>query len=190
MRKFAALGAVAVLGLAGQTFAAEGFSYNLVEASYVNTDIDGIGDGNGLGLAGSVAILPNFHGFASYSKVDLGGGFDLSLSSLGVGVNWPLNPSLDLVSGLSYERMKIDYLGSESGFGLHAGLRGRVAERMELTGNVKYVDFGHGADDLVLNLGGRYYFTNALAAGLDFSKYDDSDMNTWKLTVRYDFGRR
>lgn len=189
MRKFAALGATAVLGLAAPAFAADGFSYNLVEASFVHTELDGANmDGNGLGLAGSVAFHPNFHGFASYQKADLDRGVDLSHTSVGVGFNWPLNPSLDLLSGLSYERVKAG--GSEDGYGLGVGLRGRPADRLELTGNLKYVDLGRGADDLVFSAGGRYYFTDALAAGLDFSKYDDTDLTSWQLVVRYDFGRR
>jgi outer membrane autotransporter protein len=192
MRKHIALGTVMALGLGTQAMAAEGFSYSNVEASYVKTEIDDFDvDGDGFSVAGSAEFSENFFGFASYKDIN----YDLGVSgkqfSLGLGFNWALTPALDLVSGVSYEDVKVSLDGgegsvSDDGFGVGVGLRGRVGEALELTGGVKYTDLGGGADDTTLSVGARYYFTPAFAAGVDVS--DNDDGTTWGIVLRYDFG--
>jgi hypothetical protein len=179
MRKSVALGTIAALGLAGPVMAAEGFSYNLIEGSYIDAE-DGV---DGLGVAGSVEFTSNVFGFGSYSSLDAGP-FDVSQFTLGAGMNFPLAPNLDLVGGLSFERVEVDGFGSDTGFGANIGVRGRVLEKLELTAGLKYVDFGNGADDTALQAGGRWYFTNAFAAGVDVGE------DSYALTLRYDFGNR
>lgn len=173
--------------------AADGFSYNLVEASYVSTEVDGLDvDGDGFGIGGSVAFAPNVFGFAGLTDIDYDAGISATNFNAGLGFNWALNPALDLVSGVSFERVKVKVSGfgsdSDSGYGLNVGLRGRVGEALELTGGVKYVDLGSDLDDTTLSVGARYYFTPAFAAGIDVS--DNDDGTTWGLAVRYDFGSR
>lgn len=213
MRKQIALGTVMAVGLAGPALAAEGFSYNNVEAGYFQGEIEGVldggegfsSDGGGFTLSGSAELGEMFHAFASFSSlslkdfevdgvgVDVDGKVKVEPLTLGVGLHWPLSPSLDLVSGVSFERMKLtlsepgfSVSDSESGYGISAGLRGRVGENLELTGNVKYLDIG--GSEMVFGAGARYYFTPAFAAGLDFTKYDDTDLTLFGLSVRYDFG--
>ncbi len=192
MRKSVALGVVAALGLSGQAFAAEGLSYNFVEVGYVDTELDlgpATADGDGFQLAGSAELGSNFNVFLNYGDADLEG-VSLSLLDLGAGYHWSLNEALDLVGGLSYERFKVEGAGAESGFGLSVGLRGRVGDALELNGGFKYVDFGDGADDTVFSVGARYYFTEAFAAGIDYRTFDDLNLSTLGLTLRYDFGSR
>ncbi|MEO8313550.1 MAG: outer membrane beta-barrel protein [Pseudomonadota bacterium] len=195
MRKYIALGALMALGVAAPAIAAEGFSYNLVEAGYVSNEIKAEGlDGSGFALNGSFEFSESLFGFANLVDADYdeGSGFSTRTLSVGLGYAMPLGRSVDLVSGFSYEnlRLHIDGLGSasEKGFGANVGLRGRVAESLELTGNVKYTDFGHNLDDFTLSVGGRYYFTPAFAAGIDVS--DNDDGTAWTVALRYDFGRR
>lgn len=193
MRKSVALGVIAALGLSGQAFAAEGFSYNLLEASYSNVELDGTSaDGDVLGIGGSVEFTQNFFGFASLADGNYDAGVDTFQTTLGLGYALPLNTNLDLVVGASYERYKVKapVLGSdtENGYGLNLGLRGRVGEQLELNGGLKYIDLGGGADDTTFNVGARYYFTPAFAAGVDVSTNDDG--TTYGLAVRYDFGNR
>jgi hypothetical protein len=61
-----------------------------------------------------------------------------------------------------------------------------MGEKLELAGSLKYLDFD--TKEFLLTVGGRYYVTNALAVGIDFSKYDDNKLTNWGLTLRYDVG--
>ena len=196
MRKSVATGSIIALALAaGPVMAADGFSYNLIEGSYVDTELDDNGPslkGDGAAVAGSVELTPSLFGFASVNDLNYDAGISSNAYSLGMGAHFGLTPQLDLISGVSFERLRVKISGvgsaSEEGYGLSLGLRGRVAERLELTAAVKYVDLGHGIDDTTLSAGGRYYFTPAFAAGIDVS--DNSDGTTWGIALRYDFGKR
>jgi len=190
MRKHLALGAVLALGLGTQAFAADGFSYNLIEGGYVRGEVDDFDlHGDGIVIAGSVELGQNLFGFASVNDIDYGP-ISSNLFNAGLGFNWALGPDLDLVSGVSWERVEAKSGGisaSDDGIGLNVGLRGRV-DRLELTGNVKYSDFGHGSNGFTLGASGRYYFTDAFAAGPDISHSDDG--TNWGVSFRYDFGKR
>jgi Outer membrane protein beta-barrel domain len=195
MRKHLALAALMAIGAGGPAVAAEGFSYNLIEAGYVSNEIDSVGlDGSGFALFGSYEFNESVFGFASVTdaQYDQDSGVSTTATSVGVGFAWPLGMSVDLVSGFAYEylRLHIDDVGSASdeGYSLNTGLRGRVGESLEITGGVKYTDLGHGADDFTLGVGGRYYFTPAFAAGIDVS--DNDDGTAWMVSLRYDFGRQ
>jgi hypothetical protein len=203
MRKQIALGTVMALGVGAQAIAAEGFSYNNIEAAYVHTKLtlDGgegaaNGKGDGFSISGSVGFGGNFYGFGSLGDTDIDG-VKLKPLNLGVGFHTMLSSSMDFVSGVSYERLKISAGGSsasESGYGLSAGVRGRLAESFEWTGGLKYSDVGDYGDGIGFNLGGRYYFTPAFAAGIDYTHQKlknsivDLKTNTWTIALRYDFG--
>jgi hypothetical protein len=195
MRMSLATGAVAAL-LAGPVLA-DGFSYNNIELDFIGTEIedfDSEGDleGDGISIGGSVEFGPSIHGFASITGVEYEDFLDVGTLSLGLGFNHALAPQLDLFSGISYERLKLELDGFddlvEEGYGLTAGLRGRVGERIELSAGLKYTDYGDGLDDTTIMAGGRYYFTRNFAAGLDYTENDDGD--TWIIALRYDFGDR
>jgi hypothetical protein len=190
MHKSIALGSILALGLAGQAYAQDGFSYSYVEAAYLNSELDDFDvDGDGFAVAGSIEFGSNFFGFANYADQDYD--FDVGRQDLGVGVgyHWPLNPRLDLVTKASYLDLEVDVPGfgdfDEDGFGVGLGLRGRALDQLELTADVNYVDLGD-ADDTTFSVGGRYYFTSAFAAGLDVGFNDDG--TTWGIAARYDFG--
>lgn len=195
MRKSLVAGAIAAL-LAGPALA-DGFSYNNIELGFVDTEIedfDEFGDieGDGLSIGGSVEFGPGIHGFGKVTGLEFEDILDVGMLSLGLGFNHSLAPQLDLFSGISYERLKFEYDGFddivEEGYGLTAGLRGRIGERIELSAGLKYADYGDDLDDTTVMLGGRYYFTRNFAAGLDYNENDDGD--TWILSLRYDFGNR
>lgn len=194
MRNSAVLGAIAAL-LAGPALA-DGFSYNNIEARFISTEIEdaepGVDlEGDGFAIAGSVEFGPTIHGFGTLSGTEYEDTIDVGTLTAGLGFNHSLAPALDLVTGISYERLKLevdDARTIEEGFGLHAGLRGRVGDNLELTAGLKYTDFGDGLDDTTIMAGGRYYFSRNFALGLDYSENDDGD--TWALAFRYDFGNR
>jgi opacity protein-like surface antigen len=203
MRKQIAVGSVLALGLASQVMAAEGFSYNNVEAAYVHSKLtldggegSGSGKGDGFSISGSVAIGSNFFAFGGLGDTDIDG-IKVKPLNLGVGFHWMLSDTMDFVSGASFERLKLSVDGSsasESGFGLSAGVRGRLGESFEWTGGLKYTDVGDYGDGIGFGAGGRYYFTPAFAVGVDYNhqKLKNSIVsiktNTWTVALRYDFG--
>lgn len=190
MRKFVALGTLAALALGAQSAAAEGFSYNLIEGSYAFADFGGGADADGFGIKGSWALAPTIHVFGGLQNLEGDGGGSFDTLNLGVGMNWGLTDAVDLVGGVSYERIKSG--SSESGFGVGVGLRGLVGESFELNGSVKYSDVGDFGDGISFSAGGRYYFTQNFAAGVDFTKldFDNGDADVWTISLRYDFGSR
>jgi len=191
MRKAIALATVAALGLTGNALAADDLSYSFIELGYINTEIDDFDvDGDGLGVRGSLAFTDLLHGFAAFSDGELDGGIDVQQIEVGLGLNWPISSSVDLIGAVSYVDAKVDTpIGnfSDDGIALTGAVRGRIAEQFELRGGLKYVEFDEGGSDTAFEVGGRYYFTEMFALGLDAS-FDD-DGTTWILGGRFDFGR-
>jgi hypothetical protein len=192
MRKRFVLGSIVALGLCGPAIAADGFSYSFVDAEFVKSEIDDIDvEGDGFGIVGSYEFTENLHGFVEYADQDFD--FDVSAQTLqvGAGVNWPLNPNLDVIGTLSYVQAEVDVptFGSvdDDGFGLGVGLRGRVLERLELTGGIDYVDLKDSGDDTAFGVGARYFFTDMFAVGADANFNDDG--TTWMLGARLNFGK-
>jgi hypothetical protein len=214
MRKQIALSAAVALGVVSAPVFAD-FSYSNVDVSYVKGDLNNLdggegvidADGDGFSLAGSAAFSENLFGFVSFASLSLddfaldgvsvsapGAKVKVEPLTIGVGFHWPLADSVDFVSGVSYERLKVSatdgvdgFSDSENGYGISAGLRGRLGESLELTGTLKYLDLGD--SEFVYSIGGRYYFTEAFAAGIDYSKYDDVNLGIWGIALRYDFGK-
>src|SRR5687767_13908270 len=110
-RSLMALALLAALPLSAQ--AAEGLSYNFIEADYLRIDIedaDGL-DPEGYGLKGSFAFGDKFYGFGSYMAAsDDIGGFELEVdqSQLGVGYRHPMNDKADFITELSWINQSVD----------------------------------------------------------------------------------
>lgn len=189
MRKYLALGAIAAMALGAQTAAAEGFSYSFMEGSYGFADLEGV-DGDGFGINGSTELAPSIHIFSGLQNLSFDNGADLDTMNIGVGLNWSLSDNADVVGGLSYERADVG--PSESGYGLSAGLRGRVGDYVELDAGIKYADIGDLGDSFTYTAGGRWYFTRNFAVGAHFNKLDldGADGEAWVVSLRYDFGDR
>lgn len=182
MRKFVALVTLAALGLGAQAATAQGFSYNLVEGSLISGD-----DYDGFGLAGSFSITPEIFALGSIDAVELdGSGVDVSLLSVGAGYRIAVNEVVDVFATAALKRFKPDGFDDDMGFGLGVGVRTRLIEKLELHGGLEYVDVAD--SDTTLRVGGRWYFTPAFAAGVDFS--DDDAGSALRFVARFDFGRR
>lgn len=178
MRKHIALGVIA-LGMGATAYAAEEVSHTFVEAGYGITDLqvpeESVG-ADGFVIGGSLELPRNFVVSARYGdrSYDSDVGFDESTISAGVAYAWALSDSVDVLTGVSYERMKLEAGGdsvSESGFALQLGARALLTERFELGTTVKYTDME--VEDISisgfsLSAGGRYYFTPNFAGGIDY----------------------
>lgn len=203
MRRFMAIPAIAALALAGPVVAAD-FSYNTLELGLYGQSIDdpngdeGL-DGSGLTISGSWAFSPGVFGFASlagteyeyrnYSDSD----FTTGQLQLGLGFHVPLSSRVDLVSGVSLQRLRLEddynFTLNETGYGLNVGLRGMAGNRFEWTAGLKYVDLGDGFDDTSWTAGFRYHFTRLFALGLDIGSTDKNEANAL-IGFRWDFGNR
>jgi hypothetical protein len=192
MRKYVAIGTLAAMALGAQTAAAEGFSYNNIEGQYAFMDIEGF-DLDGFGVSGSGELTSNLFGFGGLANLDVEGGGSIDTLNLGLGVNWAIGDNADLIGGASFERIK--FLGSsESGWGIMGGVRGRVAESLELTASLKYSDVGDVENVLTWDVGARWYFTPNFAAGANYTSMDFDDLGVkadgFIVSLRYDFGDR
>ncbi|MFK3648145.1 diffusible signal factor-reguated Ax21 family protein [Lysobacter enzymogenes] len=138
--------------------AAEGVSYNYVEAGYAKIDAKNkFADSDGWTIAGSYAFHPNFHVFGSYSKQEtdshnylIGGtsfrtpSADFDRFNVGVGYNHELSNRVDLVTRIAYEQNKYDFSGFSDKFKggfVEAGVRGTLTPNWEGYAFAGYQDF-------------------------------------------------
>ncbi|MDQ3206936.1 MAG: Ax21 family protein [Pseudomonadota bacterium] len=130
------LAVVPALTLSATASAAEGLSYTYVEGGYAATDTDA-GDADGFAINASGAIAPNFHLFGNYSNQEIDGtNIDFDQWRLGVGYNHEINPRVDLLSRVAYERFDAgrDIFGNDleaDGWSVEAGVRGVLAPSLE-----------------------------------------------------------
>jgi hypothetical protein len=178
-----------VLALAPLAALAEGMSYSFVDVGYIETDFDGVGDkADGFALRGSVGFAQDWFVLAEYvaqSVQDV----DIDTISVGFGGHYGINEELDVVGKLAYTEVDLSAPGgldaSDDGFFLEAGLRGRVADAVELEGGLRYVDFSDGGDDTGFYLAGRYHFNATWAVGVEYRSADDA--SSWLAGVRASF---
>lgn len=129
-----ALGLFAALPFAAN--AADGISYSYVEGGYAATNTDG-GDADGFAINGSGAIAPNFHIFGGFSKQEIDDtNIDFDQYRVGLGYNHEINPQVDLVTRVAYERFEAgdDIFGNSieaDGYSVEAGVRGGLTPNFE-----------------------------------------------------------
>jgi hypothetical protein len=208
MRKTILASAIATLAVAGPALA-DNFSYNILELGLVGATVDDQGgdldtEGGGLSLGASVEFTPNIYGFLNLSGVthDLkyyDESFDIGQGGLGIGFNLPLASSLDLVSGVSLQslRMETDFdTFSGNGYGLNVGLRGGGG-RLEWNVGLEYIDIdfdlpddeAFSASDTMFKAGFRYKFTRLFALGLDVAGNGDDETRAL-VAFRWNFNDR
>ncbi len=190
--------------LASGSMAAEGPRYTYGQLSYIDVefnDLDSVdADGDGFNVGGSFAVADMVHIFAGYTdgEIDVDDfGFgdisaDYSQLSAGLGVNYGVSDTVDLVGRLAYINVEIEVSGfsqDEDGYGLSGGVRAMIMPQLELNGGVVYSDLGGGFDsDTALELGAVYNFTDMFAAvaGVSFS----DDVTEYGIGARLYFGSR
>lgn len=189
MHKEVILGSMLALGACGAAFAEGNFSYSYAEAGYINSEFGSV-DGDGPAVFGSVALTDMLHAFGSYSDQDLDSGVDFQYVRLGAGANFSIASNVDLIGRFSLVETEADVRGisrDDDGYALDFFIRGRAAQKLELTAGFNYQDLDDGGEDTSIAAGARYYLSDKLAGGLDLLE-NDGDM-AYILGVRYDFGR-
>lgn len=210
MHKRLGLLAAAALACGGQAMA-DGFNYNYIQGDIVGSEIRGSGDstsGEGFGINGSAELGPGWTAFFGIERTrysETGATLKFTPVTIGVGFHAPISPTVDVVAGASFERVKLNAAlsgfgsgsTSENGWGLGAGLRGMVGEKVQWGGDIKYRDVGDLKGILAISVGGRYYFTPVFGVGLELStdRYDKDALGTTLkenkavLSFRYEFVR-
>lgn len=131
MKKNSLLALALVAALPFAASAAEGVSYNYVQGGYAATNTDGA-DADGVGVDGSVAIAPNFHLFGGYSNQELDNtSIDFDQYRFGVGYNREVNPSMDLVTRVAYEKFDAGHGFDYDGWSAEVGVRGALHPNFE-----------------------------------------------------------
>ncbi|NKB98991.1 MAG: outer membrane beta-barrel protein [Pseudomonadales bacterium] len=181
---------LAVSAMSTVAMADEGLSYNYIDAVYVDSEIDdGLDiDGDGIAVAGSVAIGESTFLHAGYGTLEFDGGVDLDQWTVGFGAHAPIADNVDIVGRLGYVDAKLDTPfgdADDDGYSVGIGLRGKLSESFELEGGVSYVDLDDSGDDTSFNLGARYYLTENFALGAGVNLGDD--VTTWNAGVRFQF---
>ncbi len=194
--------ALAVLANAGIA-AASDLSYNFVQGSYQQTEIDVDGfslDLDGFGVTGSAELGDMFFISASFDAtsgdetlMDTRFDVDSDTTTLGLGFHSAINDKLDFVAGFAKSSADIsvavdgfgEFDGDADAYLYSVGLRGMAAESVELFANAIYVDADEGESDTAFNIGGQYYLTPALSIGMALQSADESD--TTSLFARFSF---
>jgi len=212
------------------TAAASDLSYTFVDFRVLATSVEAFGvrpatpgqdvaldtgDGDGISVAGSVALPAGFYltGAFNSSVVDVEATitspltvaevddeFDLITSSFGIGYRRELRPNFDVTLELTYDTAEFDF-GSlagenfdteDSGTSARLGFRWNPAEPFELYASAGPSPYGEILLDerrfesaTVVNTGIRWYFFPDLGLGVD---YQSGDLSALTLSMRFSFG--
>jgi len=183
-----ALALAAALPLSAQ--ASDALKYNFIEADYASTHAFST-TLDGWKVKGSAAFGDDFYGAASYSQVSKNGG-DLDEGTVGIGYRHAISDKTNWDSELSYVHDKVSGGGSsfsDNGYRIQTGLRGMLGAKFEGNINVNYTDVNDFGNGIGAGIGGMYHINDTwgITGGYEFSKRDDTDLNTWTLGVRASF---
>lgn len=167
---------------------ADGLSYSYAQLRYLDVEVDDVNlDGDGFAVSGSYRINDTYFAFGGYRDINFDLGRDGSALQAGAGYTYPINGRVHAVGKAFLARAKASRPGfsdTETGFGIELGLRGLVVPKLEARGFVNYSDVG--GSDTSITLGGDYYFTPQLSAGLTADL--GGDVQGFTVGARYYFG--
>lgn len=168
--------------------AADGISYNYVQAGYtaINSDLDA----KGWGAEGSVAVAPNFHVFGSYANYNVDGFFpafnDVNIDAwrIGAGYNTAISNKVDFVGRAAYEKLDAGSGANADGYSLEAGVRASLAPKLEGYAMLGYEDGDGYNGDAYGRLGAHVKFNQnwGLAADVKVASGDTQWMVGPRLT--------
>lgn len=176
----AALLAVSALAAATAASAAEGISYNQVQAGYIATNGDGDADADGWAIDGSVAVHPNFHLFGGFNRQEIDDtNVDVDQWRAGVGYNHEVSPRTDLLTRVAYEKFDAGHGADFDGWSVEAGARAALTQSLEgyaLAGYESYDSDGLLEDDSDFygRLGAQWKFNANWGLSGDV-KFSDND---------------
>jgi len=181
---------------------AEGLSYTYAEAGWVQSDFDDykVGDSGrlteelgGWGLKASFEIIDNLFVYGRYADQKTtvrGNDYTFQPWDIGVGYAYPISDTFDVYGTVGYSNIDIDgpaalKNANDDGYTLGLGARTRLIEKLELEGVAKYANFSDYGDNVAFQFAGRWFFTDAIAVGAEYTVGDNVD--TIGFNVRYQF---
>jgi len=165
--------------LAGLTLApvedAPEMEYTYIEANFLWTDSDGLGEElTGGEITGSLELPLNL--FVQLTGSQLSDSTDVDQYRLGVGWHFGLIPRLDAYGIASYAETEIDGSGGsfdDEGWVFELGLRFLLTDSLEVNGSMEWVDLDE--SDVGGSLGVRYYIIDALSLGARVETLDSDE---------------
>jgi hypothetical protein len=170
------------------SLSAAGLDYTYAEARYIlDGEIEEI-DYDGFKLGGSFQVTNDIFAFGSYTDGefdDVDG--DFTLFQIGAGYIYPIKPNWDANFSLAYAKFEGEAKGyeddDESGYAISGGVRGMFKPEIELRASVNHGKLEE--SDTWLSLGGDYYFTPEISAGVEFDLGGDTD--AFSIGAKYYF---
>lgn len=187
MLRFTALG---VLMLSSTMAMAEGPSYNYIQGSFQQWDLDGGGidaDGNGFAVGGSVAFGDSWHVFADYASAELDSFLDIDLIMIGGGYHVDLSSNTDVYAELGFAEADVQFFGDDSGIVYRVGVRSMLEPNLELTASLGKMDLGDVDFGTEFAAGLWYTISGNLAVGAE-ARFAD-DVNRYGIGARLYFDR-
>lgn len=181
------------------THSGNGPKWDLVEAGYVQADLDGESESpSGFGASFSKALGEGFYVTGRYRDVSedvtvFGESVELEVSqlSLGAGYSYHVTDNTDMYVQVTYEGIDIGASAQgnsasedDNGFGAALGFRSMLTETFELGANIGYLDV-YDESETTFGASAYYYFTNAVAVGATYEAWDGVDF--MGLNLRYAF---
>lgn len=167
--------------------AAEGISYNYLEAGYKASNGDLDADGHAAN--GSFSFHPNFHVFGGLGSQEIDNTRrDIDQYHLGVGYNLEIAPRTDLLARVAYQKLDAGRaLGREldfDGWSTEVGVRGLLADNFDGYALAGYEDYDGGIDgDFYGRLGANVRFNANW--GLNGDVKFNGDVTEWFIGPRF-----
>ena len=173
----------------GTNVQAANFDYNYIQGAYESIDLDGP-DADVFRLSASYELTPQLNFIAEYATGDIdnpagGGDLDFEEVAIGLGYHTEISTSTDFTANIKVIDQDTDLAGDDTGYGVGIGLRHKLIDNIEVNANIDFVDVNDN-EDTSLNVGARYYFNDALSAGLNFSTSSD-DVDVVSGNIRWNF---
>jgi len=164
--------------------AADGVSYNYVEAGYAMTDLKNLPDADGFAVKGSVAFHPNFHVFGEYSNQEFdNSNVDFDQWRLGLGYNHQITQRTDLLTRVAYEKVDFGSGLDGDGWSVEAGARSALTKHLEGYALAGYEDGDQTDGDFYGRLGATVKFNQNWGISGDV-KFSGSDRQ-WFVGPRF-----
>ena len=191
MKKIAILTLIGT-GLFTQAALAEQPSFDYIEGGYTNMGNGDAEDFTGIKIRGSKAITDNVYvlGEVSDTSSEVNGvndDVDLSIYSLGAGVNFGVSDTTAVYSELTYTQADVDFLDlsdSTDGFTLSAGVRSMVTDSTEVYGEISSIDMASTMTQV--SVGAKQYITDNFGVFGEVARTDNED-NGYTVGVTYRF---
>ena len=185
MKRVSLFGLAVAAALPFAASAADGVSYNYVEAGYAATNLsDGLPDADGVGARASIAFHPNFHVFGDYAYQEFdNSGLDFDQWRVGLGYNLEISPRADLLTRVAYEKVDFGNAGDADGWSVEAGARGAFTSNFEGYALAGYEDGDQVDGDFYGRLGATVKFNQNWGLNGDV-KVSDGD-TAWFVGPRF-----